>query len=120
METVAYKASPPMFRNHPLGFVISILLIAAFGLGILILLWWFIKARSEVLTITDTELRYEVGILNKAHSEVQLSSVRSVRVNQTLGQRIFGTGDVEVFTAGDRPEITAKGMPDPGRVRELT
>jgi uncharacterized membrane protein YdbT with pleckstrin-like domain len=42
-----------------------------------------------------------------------------VRVNQSLFQRIFGTGDVEIFTAGDDPEITAKGMPDPNEIREL-
>lgn len=36
-----YSANPVMFRNNPIGFIFAILLIAAFGLGILILLWWF-------------------------------------------------------------------------------
>lgn len=120
METVHYSASPPMFRNNPLLFILSIVLIAAFGLGIIILLWWYVVARSQSLTITDEEIRYEKGILNKARSEIRLSSVRSVRINQNLGQRIFGTGDVAIFTAGDNPEIVAKGMPDPHTIRELT
>ncbi|HUV32685.1 MAG TPA: PH domain-containing protein [Devosiaceae bacterium] len=120
METIRYQAHPPMFRNRPVLFVLSVLLIAAFGLGLLILMWWFVVSRSQTLTITDDELRYEQGILSKARSELRLTSIRSVRVNQTLGQRIFGTGDVEIFTAGDMPEVTLQGMPEPNRIRELT
>lgn len=119
-ETILYRASPPMFRNNPLLFLLYLVLIAAFGLGLILLLGWYVLSKSKSLTITDEELRYEVGILNKQRSEIRLSSIRSVRVNQTFWQRIFGTGDLDIFTAGDNPEITAKGMPDPGRIRELT
>ena len=42
-----------------------------------------------------------------------------MRVNQTLFQRMFGTGDIEIYTAGDAPEVTLRGMPDPHRIREL-
>jgi len=119
-DTIVYQSNPPMFRNHPFLFVLSIALIAAFGLGIIILLWWYVMSKSELLTITESELRYEKGILNKAHSEVALTSIRSVKVRQNLFQRMFGTGDVEIYTAGDRPEIVVKGMPDPARIREVT
>lgn len=119
-ENIVYQASPPMFRNNPLGFILSVILIAAFGLGIIILLWWYVVSRSTVLTVTDREMRLERGILNKTHSEIQLNAVRSVRVHQSLWQRMFGTGDVEVFSAGDNAEIVAKGMPNPGRIREIT
>lgn len=117
-DEILYQAHPPMFRNHPLGFVLSIVLIAV-AVGIIILLVWYVKTRAEMLTITREELRYEKGILSKAHSELRLASVRSVRVNQSLLQRMFGTGDVSVYTAGDAPEITVKGMPDPHEIREL-
>ena len=117
-DEILYQAHPPMFRNHPFGFVLSILLIAA-ALGIIILLVWYVKTRAETLTITREELRYEKGILSKAHSELRLSSIRSVRVNQSLFQRMFGTGDISVYTAGDAPEITVKGMPDPHEIREI-
>jgi uncharacterized membrane protein YdbT with pleckstrin-like domain len=117
-ETILYQAHPPMFRNNPLGFVLSVLLIGA-AIGIVILLIWYVKTRSELLIITTEELRYEKGILSKSHNEIRLTSIRSVRVNQTLFQRMFGTGDLEVFTAGDLPEITVNGIPDPHHVREL-
>lgn len=117
-EEILYEAHPPMFRNNPLGFVLSILLIAV-AVGIVILLIWYVKSRSEKLTITTEDLHYERGILSKSRSELRLTSIRSVRVHQSLSQRMFGTGDIEIFTAGDTPEVTVKGMPDPNEVREL-
>jgi uncharacterized membrane protein YdbT with pleckstrin-like domain len=117
-EQILYQAHPPMFRNNPVGFIVSVILIAA-AVGILILLVWYIRTRSERLTITTEELRYEQGILSKTHNEVRLSGIRSIRVKQSLFQRMFGTGDIDVFTAGDLPEVTIRGIPDPHEVREL-
>lgn len=117
-DEILYEAHPPMFRNNPVGFVLSVALIAA-AVGILILLVWYVKTRSEKLTITREDLRYERGILSKSRSEVRLTGIRSVTVHQSLFQRMFGTGDIEIYTAGDRPEIIAKGIPDPNEVREI-
>lgn len=117
-EQILYQAHPPMFRNHPLLFVLSVLLIAV-AVGIVILLVWYVLSRSERLTITNEDLHYEKGILSKTHNDLRLTSIRSVRVYQSVFQRMFGTGDVDVFTAGDVPEVTLKGMPDPHRIREI-
>ena len=119
MADVLYQSNPPMFRNNPVWFVISILLIPVFGIGIIILIAWYISTKAQTLTVTSEDLLYERGILSKSRSELRLSSIRSVRVHQSLFQRMFGTGDIEIFTAGDTPEVTATGMPDPNRVREL-
>ncbi len=117
-ERILYRAHPPMFRNNPFGFIVSMLLIGAV-VGILILFVWYVRTRSERLTITPEKLRYERGFLAKTRSEVRLSAIRSIRVRQSLFQRLFGTGDIDVFTAGDLPEIAVKGLPDPHEVREL-
>lgn len=117
--TEKYSSHPAMFKNNPLGFIVALVLIPVFGLGLLILLWWYLQTRAAKLTITDNEIIYETGLLNKQHSEVSISSVRTVRVNQSFFNRIFGVGVITVYTAGDKPEIVAKGMPDPNRVREL-
>ena len=37
---VIYEAHPAMFRAHPFWFILFVLLIAAFGIGLLILLYW--------------------------------------------------------------------------------
>lgn len=118
-ERILYEANPPMFRNNPIGFVLSVLLIPV-GVGIVILVVWAIASRTKKLTITETEVKYETGLLSKSRTELRLDGIRSVRVNQSFFQRLFGTGDVEVYTAGDSPEIVIAGMPDPERIRELT
>ncbi len=116
--TVIYEAHPAMFRARPFWFILSVLLIAAFGLGILILLYWYIKTRATALTITEHEIMYEQGILSKDRTSVSLKHVRAVRVTQRFINRILGVGTVEISTAGDEPEFEVKDMPDPHQIRE--
>ena len=116
--TVIYEAHPAMFRAHPFWFIFSVLLIAAFGLGILILLYWYIKTRATALTITQHEIMYEKGILSKDRTSVSLKHVRAVRVTQRFINRILGVGTVEISTAGDEPEFEVRDMPDPHQIRE--
>ena len=116
--TVIYKAHPAMFRAHPFWFILFVLLIAAFGLGLLILIYWYIKTRATALTVTDHQLLYEKGILSKERLAVSLRHVRSVQVNQGFVNRILGVGTIEIKTAGDEPEFTVEDLPDPHEVRE--
>ena len=113
-----YKAHPAMFRAHPFWFLLCVLLIAALGLGLLILLFWYIKSRATALTVSDHELLYEKGILSKERLAVSLRHVRSVQVNQSFINRILGVGTIEISTAGDEPEFTVMDLPDPHQVRE--
>jgi uncharacterized membrane protein YdbT with pleckstrin-like domain len=114
-----YSANPVMFRNKPIGFILAIILIAAFGFGILILLWWFLQCKSTKLSVNESEILFEKGLLSKERSEVNISSVRTIKVKQSFFNRIFGVGTIEIYTAGDNPEIVAAGLPDPNKVREL-
>jgi uncharacterized membrane protein YdbT with pleckstrin-like domain len=116
--TVIYQAHPAMFRAHPFWFIVFVLLIAAFGLGLLILLYWYIKTRATALTVTEHELLYERGILSKERLSVSLRHVRSVQVNQSFVNRLLGVGTIEISTAGDEPEFTVHDLPDPHEIRE--
>lgn len=118
--TILYSENPVMFKNNPLGFIVAVLLIAAFGLGLLILLFWYLKTKALKLTVSEHEIILEKGLLSKEHSEINIDSIRTIRVKQSFFNRIFGVGTIEIFTAGDNPEVVAKGMPEPNRIRELT
>lgn len=119
MSDVLYSEHPAMFKNNPLGFIASIVLIAAFGLGLLILLWWYLQCKSSTLTITSRDVLYEKGLLSRSRVEFGIAGIRTVKVNQSFFDRIFGVGAIQIYTSGDQPEIQVKGMPDPNRVREL-
>jgi uncharacterized membrane protein YdbT with pleckstrin-like domain len=115
---VIYEAHPAMFRAHPFWFMLAVLLILAFGVGILILLYWYIKTRATSLTVTDQDLTYERGILSKDRTSVSLKHVRSVHVTQGFVNRILGVGTIQISTAGDEPEFTIADLPDPQVIRE--
>ena len=115
---VIYEAHPAMFRAHPFWFLGYIILIPAFGLGIVLLLYWYIQTLQTRLTVTDSEIVYARGILRKARTEVSIKHIRSVNMTQGFLNRLLGIGTIQVFTAGDQPEFTVPGIPLPGTVRE--
>ena len=110
-----YDEHPAMFRAHPFLFIL--LLISVVGL-LAIGVWW-LRVKGERLALSDREVLMERGLLAKQRTEIALSSIRSVRITQTFGQRIFDVGNVELFSAGDIAEIAVKSMPRPGRIRNI-
>jgi uncharacterized membrane protein YdbT with pleckstrin-like domain len=139
-----YDAHPAMFRNHPLGYIILLLLIilpvvlllmfreqfagmgdfppalllAATGLGILIMLYCFLNTRATRLSITGDEVHLEEGLLSKRHIDLHVNQIRAVRVYQSFLNRVFRVGQIEIYTTGDQPELVVGGMPGPHRVRD--
>ena len=117
MSEILYEANPSMIRMYPFGTVIAILLIPL-GIGILILLWWWLSTKADKLTIKSDEIVWEHGLISKQYTELAMQSLRSVRVKQSLLQRMLSAGDVEIYTAGDDPELVIRGLPNPDAIRE--
>lgn len=113
-----YSANPVMFKNNPLGFIVALILVPV-GVGIIIFLVWHLKNKSSRLVVTEEDVLFEQGLLSKERSELNIKSIRTVKVKQSFWNRIMGTGTIELYTAGDSPEIVAKGLPDPNRVRDI-
>ena len=114
-----FSAHPAMFKARPFLFVLSVILCVV-GVGIVILVVWYFQCKSTKLEIIDDEVVLERGLLSKERVELDLSSIRSVRVYQSFLNRITGVGRVAVFTAGDDPEFVVEGIPDANKFRELT
>jgi len=76
-----------------------------------------IQRRVTKITILGDKLRYESGLFSKTTRTVELAKVQDVRVDQTLGQRVMGVGNISLETAGgssrmvmlsiDRPQEAA-------------
>jgi len=114
-----FSAHPAMFKARPFSFILCLLLCAV-GVGILILMVWYVKCKSTKLEIIDNEVVLERGLMSKERIELGLASIRSVRVYQSFLNRITGVGKITVFTAGDNPEFEVDGIPEPNKFRELT
>lgn len=117
MSEILYDANPSMIRMYPFGVFLSILLIPI-GIGILALLWMYLKTKMDKLTIKTNELVWEHGLLSKDYTEISMHSVRTAKIKQSILQRMLNAGDLYIYTAGDNPEVVIKGLPEPSRIRE--
>jgi uncharacterized membrane protein YdbT with pleckstrin-like domain len=86
-------------------------------IGFVRLLLWWISTKVDHLKIKEDELIWTHGLLSKQFVEISLGSVRTVRVNQSILQRLMNAGDVTIFTSGDAPELVIRGLPEPDAIR---
>ncbi len=91
---------------------------ALIAFGLLRLLGWWFAARFDQLEIRENELIWTHGFLNKNYTETNMGSIRTVRVHQSLFQRVVNAGDLVIYTTGDLPELSIKGLPRPNEIRE--
>ncbi len=118
-EVTLYEQNPSMFRNQPIGFVLTCLLCLV-GVGLIIFLVWWLKCKGTTLTVTTDRTRLRTGILSKSITEVWHLDIRNVQLNQTFFQRIFDVGTLGISSAGQSGlEISVSGIPDPDGVKDM-
>jgi len=118
-EAVLYKDSPAMFRNRPILFLICCVLVP-FGIGLLILIVWWLKCWQTSVVVTNDRVTLRKGILSKYTSDILISDIRNVQVAQSFVQRILGVGRVTVSTTGQADmEIDVNGLPHPERIQSI-
>lgn len=119
-ETIIYRDHPAMFRNRPLLFLAACALVPLWGLGLAILVPWWISCLGTSLVVTERRVTLRRGILSKATSDLLLSDIRNVQVRQGVLQRVFDVGDIGLSSAGQAGiEIEVAGIPHPRRVAAL-
>lgn len=114
-----YRERRAMFKAAPVRFLLMLALVPVFGLGLVLLLFWYLECRFQTVELSNGLIVYRRGVLRKEHIELQAAMVRSTRVEQGLLQRIFDIGDIYITSSGSSPEIVARGMPGPKRLRDL-
>jgi uncharacterized membrane protein YdbT with pleckstrin-like domain len=77
-----------------------------------------IRRQSMKVTITGDKLRYEAGLLSKTTRNIQLSKVQDVRVDQSLGQRMMGVGDISIETSGESSRLEVDNIDQPQAVAD--
>ena len=118
-EETLYVASPSMFRNHPIGFTLSLILCLV-GVGFLILGVWYLRARSTELTVTNLRTRLHQGWFSRSITEVWHRDIRNVQLTQTFAQRILGTGRIGISSSGQAGiEVDVSGLRDPDEIKAL-
>ncbi len=70
------------------------------------------------LSVGGGKLRFETGILSRATRTMEVRKVQDVRVDQTLAQRMLGTGDLSIETAGETSRWTIQNIDSPQKVAD--
>jgi uncharacterized membrane protein YdbT with pleckstrin-like domain len=78
-----------------------------------------LRSRFTVMTLGGGKLRYETGILTRSKRVIQLSKIQDVRVVQRLWQRMLGTGDLSIETAGETSLLTMPNVDRPDAVTDM-
>lgn len=97
--------------ENPEGFVLALLALPPI-LAVFVAIR-HIQRRTTKITILDGRLRYESGLFSKTTRTMELVKVQDVRVDQTLGQRLFNVGDVSLETAGESSRIVMRSIDRP-------
>ena len=77
-----------------------------------------IQRQTVKLTIAGEKLRYETGLTSKSTRLIQLPKVQDVRVLQSMGQRMFGVGDISIETAGENSRLVVENLDNPQQLAE--
>ncbi len=142
-ESVTVELHPAMFRRYPLMFsgllIIGIAAVfsAVYTLSVgrttlfyatipVILtvcgyfIYWYLNVLSIKLTVTNKRTTLRTGLIAKSTTEVQHDDIRNLQVDQSIGQRILGSGDLAISSSGqDDLEVCVKGIPNPNDVADL-
>lgn len=86
-----------------------LLLLALFTLGVVVF-----KRFSWKFSIDGNRVSRRHGIISRNQQSIRINDLRSVELDQSIFQRIFGVGDLSFYSSGsDRAEVKFFGINDP-------
>jgi putative membrane protein len=77
-----------------------------------------LRALTTRLKVMEDRLHWESGLLSKSTRTIELEKIQDVRVDQTIGQRMLGIGDLSLETAGGSSKIVMQTIDHPQAVAD--
>ncbi|MEM7228729.1 MAG: PH domain-containing protein [Planctomycetota bacterium] len=145
-ETDILAFRPAMLRAKPLAALIILLLFfgglvgafwvgregnrallyMALGASVIALLWWagwYINHLTQQLRLTNKRTIYRRGLLRKHTNEVLHDHIRNMQIEQSLFQRLVGTGNITLDSSAGggstAAEITVRDVPKPAKLKKI-
>jgi membrane protein YdbS with pleckstrin-like domain len=128
------------FRPHWSGILREgVVILVGIGLAVVLTIvgvpWWAFVALAGIVliliarglvrwlttshVITSERLIYRAGFIAKHGNELPLEVIQNVAFNQTIIERIFGTGDLMIESAGTHGQTRYRDIPGPEAVQSL-
>ena len=80
--------------------VVGLLLLPAFGLGLVLWAVAYVRIRSTELAVTTKRLIVKHGFIRRNTIEININKVESIQVNQSLMGRMLGFGTLIIAGTG--------------------
>jgi uncharacterized membrane protein YdbT with pleckstrin-like domain len=82
---------------------IAALLLAVFGLYLIVSTWW--RRFTTEVAVTNRRVIYAMGFVNRHTVEINMDKIESVDVEQDLLGRLFNYGDIAIHGTGETHEL---------------
>jgi len=110
-EQVIYQAYLSMWSQFVLVLV-GIVFLPVFGVGLLLLLWMWLKCITTEISIMNKRIISKVGIFNRSTMELRLDKIESIKVDQRIMGRILNFGSITIAgTGGDKTPLESIADP---------
>jgi uncharacterized membrane protein YdbT with pleckstrin-like domain len=102
------------------GLSVGVTLILFAVIAVVVLLWTIWETIRWKYTITNRRVFVRHGLVNIHEQTARLERVQDIALHQTLFDRVFGVGRLEIDTAGSTGgPLVFKALLEPTRVREI-
>jgi uncharacterized membrane protein YdbT with pleckstrin-like domain len=110
-ETIVHEATISLWTQTPL-ILLGIILLPAFGIGLIFLVMAYIRYKSTELAVTTKRTVAKFGFVSRHTMEMNLSKIETIQVTQSLLGRMFDFGSLIISGAGIPQEpIPGIGQP---------
>jgi membrane protein YdbS with pleckstrin-like domain len=89
------------------------------GLVVLLVIGGIVKWANTLHVVTNERLIYRAGFIAKQGTEIPLEVIQNVAFNQTMFERLFGTGDLLIESAGTHGQTRYRDIPRPEAIQSL-
>jgi hypothetical protein len=113
VEKILWKENPSHWNKFGY-YIVSIILIPIFGLGLIMLLVVFLKLKYTIYTLTDQRLIIQTGVFSRSIESIELYRIKDIKLNSSFTQRIVGIGNI-LMVSSDKstPLISLCGFNNP-------
>lgn len=111
-----------------IALTVVLLIFASLDYWVYLVLWVVVAAlivrglvrwANTLHVITNERLIYRAGFIAKQGTELPLEVIQNVAFNQSIFERVFGTGDLLIESAGTHGQTRYRDIPNPEGVQSL-
>lgn len=96
---------------------LGVLLLPAFGIGLIFLVMAYVKYKTTELAITSKRVIVKFGFIRRSTIEININKVESIQVDQDVLGRMFNFGTLIISGAGT-PQAPVAGISEPMEFRK--